>query len=139
MCGSCRKVQRQYREGNSGVTRLSSIPDACTRLIFFWLNVWRRTQVAKDALDKKFGGKWHVVMGNDFGYEVTHEVRCKSCHHSSITSMDVSMSLGSRCIMAGVQRFWCTRLLKGGSWLQCKTMLHVYVGGKMGILAWKLA
>ena len=31
-------------------------------------------QSAKEALDKKLGGKWHVIMGNDFGYRVTHEV-----------------------------------------------------------------
>jgi len=88
------------------VRRLNRILDACTRLIFFWLNIWWRTQVAKDALDKKFGGKWHVVMGNDFGYEVTHEVRSNCCHHSSIISMAFSISFGCHCIMADVQTVW---------------------------------
>lgn len=32
-------------------------------------------QVIKEAMDKKFGGPWHVVAGNCFSFEVTHEVR----------------------------------------------------------------
>ena len=38
------------------------------------LNLGLHVQVAKEALDKKFGGRWHIVMGDDFAYEVTHEV-----------------------------------------------------------------
>ena len=41
---------------------------------FAWLTRCDGKQVAKEALDKKLGGKWHVIMGNDFGYRVTHEV-----------------------------------------------------------------
>jgi dynein light chain 4 len=32
------------------------------------------TQTIKDALDKRFGGPWHVVVGRAFAFEVTYEV-----------------------------------------------------------------
>ncbi|TGZ55583.1 hypothetical protein CRM22_010355 [Opisthorchis felineus] len=28
----------------------------------------------KENVDKKFGSAWHVLIGEDFGFEVTHEV-----------------------------------------------------------------
>lgn len=35
-------------------------------------------QVIKEALDRRYGGPWHVVVGKTFAYEVTHEVRLKA-------------------------------------------------------------
>ncbi|CAD5116683.1 unnamed protein product [Dimorphilus gyrociliatus] len=32
-------------------------------------------KMIKDTMDKKFGPSWHVVVGEGFGYEVTHEVK----------------------------------------------------------------
>lgn len=29
----------------------------------------------KDAMDKKFGASWHVVVGEGYGFEITHEVK----------------------------------------------------------------
>ncbi|CAK0787088.1 hypothetical protein CVIRNUC_010304 [Coccomyxa viridis] len=37
-------------------------------------NLEKAAQVIKDALDKKFGGRWHVVIGTDFAHRITHEV-----------------------------------------------------------------
>eukprot|EP00884_Botryococcus_braunii_P006052 jgi/Botrbrau1/15448/Bobra.43_2s0072.1 len=34
------------------------------------------TQMIKDTFDKKFGSPWHVVVGQDFSFEVTSE--CKN-------------------------------------------------------------
>ena len=31
-------------------------------------------QTIKDSLDKKVGGPWHVVAGQNFSYDVTHRV-----------------------------------------------------------------
>lgn len=46
----------------------------------------------KEQLDKKFGAPWHVVVGQHYSYEITHE---------------------------------------------CKSMLQVFIGGKLGVLVWK--
>lgn len=51
------------------------------------------TQMIKDQMDKKFGSPWHVVVGQGFSFEITHEV---------------------------------------------KTILYMYVGGKTGVLVWKM-
>ena len=29
----------------------------------------------KDQMDKKFGAQWHFVVGQNFAFEVTHEVK----------------------------------------------------------------
>ena len=29
----------------------------------------------KETLDKKFGPAWHVVVGEGYGFEITHEVK----------------------------------------------------------------
>ncbi|KAK9859772.1 hypothetical protein WJX84_003532 [Apatococcus fuscideae] len=34
------------------------------------------TQAIKEALDRKFGPRWHVIAGNYFSFEITHE--CKN-------------------------------------------------------------
>ena len=31
-------------------------------------------QAIKEALDRKFGPRWHVIAGNYFSFEITHEV-----------------------------------------------------------------
>ncbi|XP_075260880.1 dynein axonemal light chain 4-like [Convolutriloba macropyga] len=32
------------------------------------------SRVVKEALDKRFGSSWHVVIGEDFGLEISHEM-----------------------------------------------------------------
>lgn len=32
-------------------------------------------KMIKESMDKKFGSSWHVVIGEGFGFEVTHEVK----------------------------------------------------------------
>ncbi|KFO81722.1 dynein axonemal light chain 4 [Cuculus canorus] len=32
-------------------------------------------KMIKEMMDKKFGSSWHVVIGESFGLEVTHEVK----------------------------------------------------------------
>ncbi|KAI7839735.1 hypothetical protein COHA_006539 [Chlorella ohadii] len=39
----------------------------------------KSTQMIKEALDKRFGGPWHVVVGRAFAFEVSHE--CKHFVH----------------------------------------------------------
>lgn len=31
--------------------------------------------MVKEAMDKKFGASWHVVVGEGYGFEITHEVK----------------------------------------------------------------
>uniref|UniRef100_A0A3B4FKK2 Dynein light chain n=2 Tax=Haplochromini TaxID=319058 RepID=A0A3B4FKK2_9CICH len=35
-------------------------------------------KMIKESMDKKFGSSWHVVIGEGFGFEVTHEFRAVS-------------------------------------------------------------
>lgn len=32
-------------------------------------------KMLKDAMDKKFGGPWNVVVGEGFGFEVTYHIK----------------------------------------------------------------
>ena len=32
-------------------------------------------KMIKETMDKKFGASWHVVVGEGFGFELTHEVK----------------------------------------------------------------
>ncbi|KAF4093299.1 hypothetical protein AMELA_G00000570 [Ameiurus melas] len=32
-------------------------------------------RMIKESMDKKFGSSWHVVIGEGFGFEITHEVK----------------------------------------------------------------
>jgi len=32
-------------------------------------------KMVKEAMDKKFGAAWHVVVGEGYGFEVTHETK----------------------------------------------------------------
>ncbi|XP_011819605.1 PREDICTED: dynein light chain 4, axonemal isoform X1 [Colobus angolensis palliatus] len=32
-------------------------------------------KMIKETMDKKFGSSWHVVIGEGFGFEITHEKR----------------------------------------------------------------
>lgn len=32
-------------------------------------------KMIKETMDKKFGASWHVVVGEGYGFEVTHEVK----------------------------------------------------------------
>ncbi|XP_070309440.1 dynein axonemal light chain 4 isoform X3 [Odocoileus virginianus] len=31
-------------------------------------------KMIKETMDKKFGSSWHVVIGEGFGFEITHEL-----------------------------------------------------------------
>ncbi|XP_059809577.1 dynein axonemal light chain 4-like [Mobula hypostoma] len=32
-------------------------------------------KMIKETMDKRFGASWHVVVGEGFGFEVTHEMK----------------------------------------------------------------
>ncbi|KAK3246289.1 hypothetical protein CYMTET_44167 [Cymbomonas tetramitiformis] len=38
-------------------------------------NLEKATQMIKEGMDKKFGGPWHIVIGEGFSFEITYEVR----------------------------------------------------------------
>ncbi|XP_064614635.1 dynein axonemal light chain 4-like [Liolophura sinensis] len=33
------------------------------------------SKMIKETMDKKFGASWHVVVGEGYGFEVTHELK----------------------------------------------------------------
>ncbi|XP_037703929.1 dynein light chain 4, axonemal isoform X1 [Choloepus didactylus] len=37
-------------------------------------------KMIKETMDKKFGSSWHVVIGEGFGFEITHEVPLTVLH-----------------------------------------------------------
>ena len=45
----------------------------CKNSHFFFFQGAAR--MIKETLDKKFGPAWHVVVGEGFGFEITHEVK----------------------------------------------------------------
>jgi dynein light chain 4 len=32
-------------------------------------------KMIKESMDKKFGASWHAIVGEGFGFEITHEVK----------------------------------------------------------------
>lgn len=47
---------------NFSLSRASSLFQSAAKMI-------------KETMDKKFGSSWHVVIGEGFGFEITHEVK----------------------------------------------------------------
>lgn len=41
----------------------------------FLLSQQSAAKMIKESMDKKFGNSWHVVIGEGFGFEITHEVK----------------------------------------------------------------
>lgn len=39
------------------------------------LSLQSAAKMIKETMDKKFGSSWHVVIGEGFGFEITHEVK----------------------------------------------------------------
>lgn len=67
---------------------ISDYISICNSLITFWLcchfegflTFWiclsqSAAKMIKETMDKKFGSSWHVVIGEGFGFEITHEVK----------------------------------------------------------------
>ena len=50
--------------------------EICTSAVEkFPANMEKSSQYIKDAMDKKFGAPWNVVLGEYFSFEVTSEVK----------------------------------------------------------------
>jgi len=52
---------------------MEMVVTACEK---FSTNNESAAKMIKDAMDKKYGPAWHVVVGESFGFEVSHE--CKN-------------------------------------------------------------
>ena len=49
---------------------------ACER---YTTNYELAAKVIKEKMDQKFGTHWHVIVGEGFGYEITHESKSLLC------------------------------------------------------------
>ncbi len=43
--------------------------------LYVVLSKQNAAKMIKESMDKKFGSSWHVVIGEGFGFEITHEVK----------------------------------------------------------------
>lgn len=56
-------------------------PDLCEKKICitacekFSANNEAAAKMIKESMDKKFGSSWHAVVGEGYGFELTHEVK----------------------------------------------------------------
>ena len=64
----------------------------------------------KDALDKRFGTTWHVVVGEGFGFDISYEIT--RYHFITIKS-----------------KFDLT--------IQCNRIFYMFFAGNLGVCAWK--
>uniref|UniRef100_A0A8I5NXD3 Dynein axonemal light chain 4 n=1 Tax=Papio anubis TaxID=9555 RepID=A0A8I5NXD3_PAPAN len=55
-------------------------------------------KMIKETMDKKFGSSWHVVIGEGFGFEITHEVG-DEIFHTGTHQSPLSRGLLSPCIL----------------------------------------
>lgn len=62
----------RFTHSQSGHLDCSSSPHAFISLSFCFQSA---AKLIKESMDKKFGSSWHVVIGEGFGFEVSHEVR----------------------------------------------------------------
>ncbi|TKS68606.1 dynein axonemal light chain 4 [Centroberyx affinis] len=83
--GEGKKEEADYKRLNSfPLIRHTDMPEemrvetmelcvtACEK---FATNNESAAKMIKESMDKKFGSSWHVVIGEGFGFEVTHEVK----------------------------------------------------------------
>lgn len=40
-----------------------------------WIGFQAAAKMIKESMDKKFGSSWHAVVGEGYGFELTHEVK----------------------------------------------------------------
>lgn len=59
---------RETRQLKRGMTQLmiNNHYDSCSQAA---------AKMIKETMDKKFGASWHAVVGEGYGFEVTHEVK----------------------------------------------------------------
>lgn len=44
-------------------------------LFYFYYVLQTAARMIKETMDKKFGASWHAVVGEGYGFEITHEVK----------------------------------------------------------------
>jgi Dynein light chain type 1 len=70
----------------------------------------------KDTFDKKFGSPWHVVVGQDFSFDVTSEVGQSNSEHrfqSRDASVTHSPSVPVHTLLSALVHVWQCCLLWG--------------------------
>ncbi|RVE75895.1 hypothetical protein OJAV_G00003220 [Oryzias javanicus] len=83
--GEAKKEEADYKRlCNFPLIRHTDMPDemrieavelcvtACEK---FATNNESAAKMIKEYMDKKFGSSWHVVIGESFGFEITHEFK----------------------------------------------------------------
>ncbi|XP_061587443.1 dynein axonemal light chain 4-like [Cololabis saira] len=55
--------------------RVETVDLCVTACEMFATNNESAAKMIKESMDKKYGSSWHVVIGEAFGFEITHEVK----------------------------------------------------------------
>lgn len=78
--GAEKKVQHTYalcRQSDMPEEMKGEVMEMCTTACEKYAeNYGMAAKMIKDEMDKKYGAPWHSVVGEAFGFEVTHE--CKN-------------------------------------------------------------
>ncbi|KAJ3615176.1 hypothetical protein NHX12_018744, partial [Muraenolepis orangiensis] len=75
--GEGRKEEADYKRLHNMAEemRVETMELCVTACEKFATNNESAAKMIKESMDKKFGSSWHVVIGEGFGFEVTHEVK----------------------------------------------------------------
>lgn len=57
------------------ITGISFIHTFTEFKLDFYHNLQTAAKMIKESMDKKFGASWHAVVGEGYGFEITHEVK----------------------------------------------------------------
>ena len=55
--------------------RVEAIETAVTAIEKYPANFESAAKLVKETMDKKYGASWHCVIGEGFGFEITHELK----------------------------------------------------------------
>ncbi|XP_070646522.1 dynein axonemal light chain 4 isoform X2 [Bos indicus] len=58
-------------------------------------------KMIKETMDKKFGSSWHVVIGEGFGFEITHEHCGQASARSRLDGACVQMASREPLLLGG--------------------------------------
>ena len=96
------------------------------------------TQAIKEALDRRYGGPWCVVVGKAFAHAITHEVSKEKSGLQQAGRRRGAVPWELLCVLPHLPPPTTLHPPPPPPPPQCKHFLHLFVGGTTGVLVWKL-